>query len=311
VRLVAAVATRMGFDASDVDTLVALVRDHLLLAETATRRDLSDPATVDSVATRVGTTEQLELLAALTEADARATGPAAWSPWKAELIGELVARTRGQLAGSAPPPPVELPSATHRALMAERTLRVVPDGETLTMVAPDRPGLLAVVAGVLSLHRLSVRSAAAASEDGMAVDVFHLDTGRAAFPDWAHIGHDLQTALEDPALLHRRLADRARADRRSPAVPPADTNVVVDNDATPRATVVEVRTEDGPGVLHRLALLLAEGGLDIASAKVETLGHDVVDTFYVRVAADGGKLTDDVAIELLRAEIVAALDGPT
>ena len=87
VRMVDGIARRMGFDESDVETLCLLVRDHLLLAETATRRDLEDPATVDTVARRVETVERLELLAALTEADALATGPTAWSGWKADLVG--------------------------------------------------------------------------------------------------------------------------------------------------------------------------------------------------------------------------------
>lgn len=77
------VAARIGFDRAEVAVLATLVRHHLLLIETATRRDLEDPATVRSVAEAVGTTSTLELLHALTEADALATGPAAWSSWRA------------------------------------------------------------------------------------------------------------------------------------------------------------------------------------------------------------------------------------
>src|SRR5581483_10383143 len=275
--LVQKVARRMAFDESDVETLRLLVRDHLLLAETATRRDLDDPATVDAVATRVETVERLELLAALTEADALATGPTAWSDWKAELVDQLVARTRDRLAGTIADPPSELPTPELRRLMARRRLQVVPDRGTITVVAPDHPGLLAVVAGTFTLHRIGVRSALATSEGGMAADVFHVDTARDAFPDWARLEKDLATALEDPSTLHHRLADRMRSVRSARRVPVAGTDVVVDNDATPRATVVEVRTDDGPGVLYRVALLLREVGLDILSAKVETLGHEVVD----------------------------------
>ena len=80
--------------------LVTLVRHHLLLPDTATRRDLDDPATIAHVAAAVGTLEVLDLLHALTEADALATGPAAWSEWKAALIADLVARTHAVLARS-------------------------------------------------------------------------------------------------------------------------------------------------------------------------------------------------------------------
>jgi [protein-PII] uridylyltransferase len=310
VRMIDEIARRMAFDDSDVEILRLLVRDHLLLAETATRRDLDDPATIETVAVRVGTPERLELLAALTEADALATGPTAWSAWKADLVTELVARTRGRLAGAATAPPPELPTAAHRRLMANGTLQVVPYEGDITVVAPDRPGLLAVVAGTFTLHRIGVRSALAASEEGMAVDVFHADMGREAFPDWSRLERDLAAALDDPATLHARLSDRLRSVRKARRAPTAGTDVVVDNEATPRATVVEVRTDDGPGVLYRLALLLSHAGLDIASAKVETLGHEVVDTFYVRVAADGSKLTDPIAIERLRADIVAGANPP-
>lgn len=76
------VAARIGFDRADVAVLSTLVRHHLLLIDTATRRDLEDPATVRSVAEAVGSQGTLELLHALTEADALATGPAAWSSWR-------------------------------------------------------------------------------------------------------------------------------------------------------------------------------------------------------------------------------------
>jgi [protein-PII] uridylyltransferase len=92
-------------------------------------------------------------------------------------------------------------------------------------------------------------------------------------------------------------------------VPIAGTDVVVDNDATPRATVVEVRTDDGPGVLYRVAQVMSDAGLDILSAKVETLGHDVVDTFYVRRTVDGGKLTDPDALDDLRGAIVVGVSA--
>ena len=69
------IATRMGFPPDDVEILVDLVRNHLLLPDTATRRDLDDPTTIARVARATGNPTTLHLLAALTEADSRATGP--------------------------------------------------------------------------------------------------------------------------------------------------------------------------------------------------------------------------------------------
>src|SRR3954447_6846975 len=105
------IGRRLGFAEADVEVLGAVVRHHLLLPHTATRRDLEDQATVVRV---VETLEQavpgagallLDLLGALAEADSLATGPGVWSPWKRVLIGDLVARCRALLAGEALPAP--------------------------------------------------------------------------------------------------------------------------------------------------------------------------------------------------------------
>ena len=86
---------------SDVAALVTIARHHLLLPDTATRRDLEDPATAEFVASEVSDPEVIDLLAAVAEADGRATGPTAWSPWKAQLVAELARRVKAVLAGAA------------------------------------------------------------------------------------------------------------------------------------------------------------------------------------------------------------------
>ena len=103
IGLVATIARRMGFAPGDVETLVAMCRYHLLLPDTATRRDLDDPATIDTVAKAAGDVGTLELLGTLTEADSLATGPSAWGSWKAGLVAELVERARRQLEGQSHP----------------------------------------------------------------------------------------------------------------------------------------------------------------------------------------------------------------
>ena len=100
VELLLRLGPRFGYSADDVAVLVSLVRHHLLLPDVATRRDLDDPETIDEVVAEVGTVAELELLAALTEADSLATGPAAWSSWKAELVDELVHRALDVMPGS-------------------------------------------------------------------------------------------------------------------------------------------------------------------------------------------------------------------
>jgi [protein-PII] uridylyltransferase len=91
------VATRIGFRPPDAEVIARLVRHHLTLIDAATSRDLDDPDTVELVASAVGDVPTLELLALLTQADARATGTAAWSPWRKQLVDALVERVRRHL----------------------------------------------------------------------------------------------------------------------------------------------------------------------------------------------------------------------
>ena len=162
-QLVGAIATRMGFSPGDVETLVALVRLHLLLPDTATRRDLADPATIERVVLAVGDQQTLRLLWALTEADSLATGPAAWGTWKAGLVEELVTRASQRLEGTEVPVSGGWLTEHHGDLIDQVHGQGTPvlelEPPRLVVAAPDRRGLLSSVAGVLALHGLDVRSA--------------------------------------------------------------------------------------------------------------------------------------------------------
>ncbi|HVF74855.1 MAG TPA: [protein-PII] uridylyltransferase [Acidimicrobiales bacterium] len=308
--LVAAVGARMGLPKPDVDVLVAMVRHHLLLPDAATRRDIDDPATIETVAEAVGDRDTLELLAALTEADSLATGPSAWGAWKAGLVSELAARVARRLEGDAPAAQAStLPTPEHVALMAQREVVVQQDGDRLTVVAPDRPGLFARVAGTLSLHGLDVRSAAvASSDDGMAVEVFEVEPAFGSQPEWPRVTADVERALGGRLALDARLTERARvyARRRASAARPAEPRVLIDNDATSAATVVEVRAPDDVGVLYRITRALADADLDVRRAKVSTLGHEVVDAFYV-VDREGRKVEDQEHLAEVERAILDAL----
>jgi [protein-PII] uridylyltransferase len=299
VELVERIGPRMGFPPDDVAVLKTLVRHHLLLAETATRRDLTDEATISVVAAAVGNQTTLELLAVLTEADSLATGPAAWGSWKAGLIAELVERTAPVLAGQRPrtapePPPEGTVELMTRARLAE-ALVLDGDGPLVTIVAPDRPGLFWRVAGTLSLHGLDVVSARAwSSPDGFAIERFRVQSVFGRTPDWPTVESDLNRVLAGRLSLEARLADRARAyasSPRSPSAAPARVEVSVDNDASDAATVIEVRAPDRIGTLYRITKALSELELDVRLAKVSSLGHEVVDSFYV-VDQTGAKIAD-------------------
>jgi len=319
MELVVRIADRMGWPPDDIDTLVALVEHHLLIAETATRRDLSDPRTAANVADAVGELGRLELLDALTRADSLATGPSAWSAWKAGLVDELVDRTARLLRGdgrSHEPSGDPNRFAALVAALDERgglQLQHAVDGEfeVLRIASTDRSGLFALIAGTLSLHGVDVVGADAhTGPDGTAVDEFRLSRAQGTAVPWDRIEHDLRSALAGQLDITARLAQRitARSRRRPLAAATPRREVLVSNDASDHATMIDVRAPDGPLVLYRLSHELVAAGLDIRSAKVATLGHEVVDVFYVQTP-DGGKLPVEQH-EALRARLKSALaDG--
>ncbi|GAA2592937.1 MULTISPECIES: [protein-PII] uridylyltransferase [Streptomyces] len=335
------VAARVGFDHADTTVLATLVRHHLLLVETATRRDLDDPATVRAVAEAVGTEHTLELLHALTEADALATGPAAWSSWRGSLVADLVKRVAGVLAGE-PPPEAEsaAPTAEHERLAVEafRTggpvlaLRAQteppaesatapstaagpePLGVELLIAVPDQAGVLPAVAGVLALHRLTVRAAELRSlplPDGVDGSVLLLDWRVAAqygsLPQAARLRADLVRALDGTLDIAGRLAERDAAHPRRRGVEPPPPRVTVAPAASRLATVIEVRAQDAPGLLFRIGRALEAAGVRVRSAHVSTLGANAVDAFYV-TRGEGVPLPGEEAASVAR-ELEESLRG--
>jgi [protein-PII] uridylyltransferase len=292
------IATRMGFAPPDVEILVDLVRYHLLLPDTATRRDLDDPTTIDRVARAAGSRTTLHLLAALTEADSRATGPSAWGAWKAGLVADLVERADKVLQGEAAAPAApDLLLAAHHELIDEVQNTGLPSVSLqppqVIVAAPDRPGLFSSVAGALALNGMDVRAANVAGEEGVAVEVFTVEVARGTWPDTAKLREDLSAVLADELAIGERLSERERVYplRRHSAAHLPVSEVTVDNEASETATVLEVRAPDEIGLLHRITRALFNEGLDVVSARVSTLGEMVVDAFYVRESG-GAKLTD-------------------
>ncbi len=304
--LAAVMATRMGFTAEDIATLQVMVEHHLLLPDIATRRDLSDDGTIQYVADRVGSLPNLRLLHALTIADSLATGSAAWGPWKEELVGVLVDRVAHVLAGGSAAEATDdgFPTEHQRNLLAQRRRIIETSDDVLVLVSPDRPGLFSRVAGVLSLSGLTVLEAAAVSdESGMALEQFRVRNQFDEHVAWDRVVRDLERALDGRLALEARLAERSRAYRPPRRLPGliTRTEVLVDNGLSHDATVLEIRARDDVGVLWRITRVLLELDLDIVSAKIQTLGTDVVDSFYVRDAS-GGKVTDpEHLVEIERA----------
>ncbi|MBZ9598351.1 [protein-PII] uridylyltransferase [Streptomyces erythrochromogenes] len=319
------VAARVGFDARDAAVLGTLVRHHLLLIDTATRRDLDDPATVRSVAEAVGSVGTLEILHALTEADALATGPAAWSAWRGSLVADLVARVAAVLRGAAPAErEPEIPGAEQERLAVEalrtgepvlalHTRQEEEDavGVELVLAVPDQPGVLPAAAGVLALHRLTVRAADLRSVElpdrlgEVLVLRWRVAAEYGALPEAARLRTDLVRALDGSLDVPAKLADREAAYPRRRGVVPPPPRVTVVPDVSSLATVLEVRAPDAVGLLHRIGRALETAGVRVRSAHVSTLGANAVDTLYVTTPED--KPLDTAEAAALAAAVESAL----
>jgi [protein-PII] uridylyltransferase len=171
------------------------------------------------------------------------------------------------------------------------------DGARVTVMAPDRVGLLADVAALFAMQRAPVRAARAWNQGDVGVSVW-----------------DVADEHLDPAVLRQRLeaivsgrVDPAERLRRGIGEGLAPT-VAVRPEASTRSTVIEVRAADRIGVLHVACAALAAQDVSVCSAHVDTLGPQAVDVFYVQESG-AGPLSDHRAAEAAHA-LRAALTSP-
>jgi len=259
------------------------------------------------VAQVVGSVEQLELLWALSRADAEATGPLANTPWRVGLIDTLVEKVAGLFTGRAD---MALPTASETELIAAAASDVV-------VLSDQRGGLaelvigapradLADIAALLAHHRLGVIEARVSPHASRSVSTWRVLPSFGEAPDAHRLAVDLRRVLDGSLPVHQRLEQVGRyagvTDKA--AVPP----VVTVPGVTSAATVVEVRAADAPGLLYRLLRAVGAAGAQVRAAKVATLGADVVDVFYV--VDDRGEPLPEARTAQLQEALAAAAAGP-
>lgn len=324
-RLAESMLQRLGFGSASVDLVGRAVEHHLLLPETAFRRDIDDPAVVAAVASTIGNRDLLWVLTLLGVADAQATGTDMWSSWKESLLRKLVDKVAALLEGTRSELPAEMLLAL--ALLApERSqemisshLETMPPGylarfgpemvsqhlrlidpppqpgemktailagapvSTLVTATRDRPGLLATIAGVLSLHNLAVLEArVVTSTDGIALDTFRvqdaLGSDMVGPGRWPAVRETLGKAMTGDLDLAQRLADKRAVYPAGAGVTPPTIRVF----SRRNGLTVDIRAHDRIGLLHDLAAALARLNLEVELAKIDTRGNEAVDVFEVR-----------------------------
>ena len=185
--------------------------------------------------------------------------------------------------------------------------------DRLTIVTPDRPGLIQTIAGTLAGYNASVLGGVAQTrDDGVAIEVWHVTDALGVGIDdrrWERILQAVPAALAGEFDIDERLAE-VRASYPAPPLADVPTIVHIDNAASRDYTILEVSTADRRGLLYGITRLLHERGIDIHLAKVDTIGPEVVDAFYIR-RENGRRIDDPDEIARLRQAVLDVLEALT
>ncbi len=329
---------RMDIPERTAHEVATLVEHHLLLSETATRRDLGDGSVIRTVADKLGSPRLLRLLYVLSAADGRATGPEAWTAWKETLVGALYAKAlvaletgevpeRGDVTEKAAKvsalepelsdraaiilgtlPPSYLDSAPIETLADELKLlaRPLEPGSIRTSVSTegDHPSLTVCLPDRPGTLARTAGVLALHRISVLSAQAYSTSTG-VALERFLVMDDDpdwdkVVATLED--VYGGRLALDAHLERKAADYRPANPIrpvVEVLQAETAHSTVIEVRSPDALGLLYALTAGLSDLDLDIHTAKIDTVGDRVVDVFYVRTAR-GTKLDEQQAAEVER-----------
>lgn len=358
-------AERLDLDAADRETVRYLVANHLEMSA-AMRRDVFDPANVQSFAEKVGVPERLKMLCLMTYADVKAVNPEAMTPWKADNLWQLYIASANYLNRSAdervhmgddgasadstgvgsanlahlrslapvagkkvnifleglPQRYLRIHGATDVLAHTEMASRLGQDGVQcnlkqvrhwyeLTLITTDRPFLFASVSGALAAWGMNIVKANAFSNAaGIVVDTFYFTdrfrTLEMNIQEWDRLKKSIAAVVKGEADVARMLRDRLKSEKGNDTKVKVPTQIEFDDQSSAHSTLVEVITQDRPGLLYQMCSLISKHQCNIEIALIETEGQMAIDVFYL--TSSGTKLSRDLQSALgrsLREELAA------
>ena len=357
------VCPRFGLTPEEVTTVSWLVRYHLLMSDTAFKRDIDDHRTLEKFCHEVKSIERLNLLYVLTSVDIKAVGPNVWNEWKGQLLQDLYKNSVSYLSGleetegtyykidkikneireklsewkqediegflalGTPKYWLSYDLNSH-LIYAEIINKAVLKDEKIVIsfqkisgtsnvemlvYAPDHIGLFSKIVGVLSLVRSEILDARIQTlSNGMAFDTF---TVSGLFPkeiDFEtrkqRVKEKIIKALGDTINIREELRQSTNLlNRNLSAAFHSPSRVIIDNDASNYSSVIEINSNDRPGLLFSVTNFISSMGLQILSAHISTYGENVVDVFYVKDIF-GLKIRDENKLNEIKNSLVKILD---
>ncbi len=301
------VCERMSLDKSDIKTVCWLVRNHLLMSDTAQRRDIDDIKTIRDFAKKVGTLTRLQMLSVLTVVDIRAVGAGVWNDWKGELLRQLYYNARQNLLGLENSLKIQIDRQdniikTDKKDEVKIKLNRPNDITELVVFTNDRPYLFADLSAAITMCGANIIGAKINTDkDGRVINKFYLQNIQGLA-----YGRKNRSKLDKIKQMTLNAAKGVRvnfkmtnnlASKRALAIP-LKANVKISKHEE-GIFLVEVEGRDRVGLLYDLAMVLAKNNVSVRSAHIEVIGPKAVDVFYVRPAPNKKFLSKKLQQDLL------------